>query len=61
MDTTITMTPELRDLTEGKEILWINEKSGPTWPVSEEEIEDAHRRLKRFAPFIKNVFPETVP
>lgn len=41
MDTTITMTPELRDLTEGKEILWINEKSGPTWPVSEEEIEDA--------------------
>lgn len=61
MDTTITMTQELRDLTEGKEILWINEKTAPTWPVSEEEIEDARRRLKRFAPFIKKVFPETVP
>lgn len=48
-----------------EELVWLNPKEiyykeyEKNLPVSDEELKDAEERLKRFAPFIKKVFPET--
>jgi len=52
-------------LSQQKETVWINEnkaeyeKYEKNLPVTDKEIKDAEDRLKRFAPFIRVVFPET--
>ena len=56
-----------RDIADQKETLWINDKYLPfdmvdalcQLVVTDEDIEDAARRLDRFAPYIRKCFPET--
>ena len=58
----------IRDVTEKKETVWINDKLLPfrlidglcQLVVSDEDIADAEARLARFAPYIEKCFPETV-
>lgn len=51
---------------ECKETCWLNPKLSnfelikKSLPISEEDVADASRRLKRFAPLIMRLFPETV-
>jgi len=62
-------SPILKDVSEKKEVLWINERYIPFSEyekcdnriVTEEDIRDAEERLQRFAPFIRKCFPETEP
>lgn len=53
----------MKKLTKREEFVFINEKKVPMdktkLPLSMEDIEDASRRLDRFAPFIEKCFPET--
>lgn len=57
----------IRDVTEKKETVWINDKLLPfrlidglcQLVVSDEDIADAEARLARFAPYIEKCFPET--
>ena len=57
----------IRDVTEKKETLWINDRLLPfrlieglcRLVVSDEDIADAEERLTRFAPYIEKYFPET--
>ncbi len=58
----------LKVVSQQRETLWINpqkreynsyEKSLPALPITDEEIREAEERLERFAPFIREVFPET--
>ncbi len=57
--------PLLRKAISLKEIFWINpgydsyEKAEPTLPLEERDIMEAEKRLARFAPYIRRVFPET--
>lgn len=59
--------PTIRDVTEKKETVWINDKLLPfrlidglcQLVVSDEDIADAEERLTRFAPYIEKCFPET--
>lgn len=50
-----------------RETCWINPKKEPFskgiahCPLSREDVEDASRRLERFAPFFMAAFPETIP
>ena len=61
--------PVFRDIADGKETLWINDKYLPFDEtdgfcqriVSDAEIADAEKRLRRFAPYIRKRFPETAP
>ncbi|MBB4824583.1 D-serine dehydratase [Sporosarcina luteola] len=59
--------PLIQDLIDQKEILWLNSKNGPAQigiaesGISESEVQEASARLRRFAPYIAKVFPETVP
>lgn len=58
-----------RDIAEQRETLWINDKYLPfemtdalcQLIVTDEDIADAEARLKKFAPYIKKCFPETIP
>ena len=45
----------------GDEICWVNPRCGEPGPLpyADEEIFDAEKRLQRFAPLIKRLFPET--
>lgn len=58
--------PQLAALAAGKELIWFNAHKNNTVDVpvsphgfSPEDIVDAEKRLKRFAPFIAKAFPET--
>lgn len=57
--------PLVKDLREGKEILWINPDRIPfaeaekSLELTMEDVLDAEARLERFAPFIVKCFPET--
>ena len=56
-----------RDIAYQNETLWINDKLLPfemtdalcQLVVTDEDIEDTERRLRKFAPYIKKCFPET--
>ena len=53
--------PIIDDMKQCKEILWVNSRAGEAadLPFSMADIDDAERRLKRFAPYIMAAFPET--
>jgi len=59
----------LKDVSEQKEVLWLNDKLLPfekalsmgKMIITSEEVKDAEDRLQRFAPFIAKCFPETEP
>ena len=57
--------PLLTEMIKTKEVLWINPKykqynvAIPKIPLTEEDVKGAEERLKRFAPYIAKVFPET--
>ena len=56
--------PVLAEAAAGKEVFWVNGRECPESrqgekAVSKEQIQDAARRLERFAPYLAEVFPET--
>lgn len=53
--------PILQNMKDCEDVFWLNDKSGEEaeLPFGIEDIEEAEARLKRFAPYIKKVFPET--
>lgn len=57
--------PLIGELVALKEVLWTNPKMEPfqtgvnKLPLNENDVKDAENRLKRFAPYIAKVFPET--
>lgn len=57
--------PILKEVMDTKEVLWLNpghksfSEAMKNINITEEEVKDAEARLKRFAPFIAKVFPET--
>ncbi|WP_313432176.1 D-serine ammonia-lyase [Siminovitchia terrae] len=57
--------PIISDLAAVKEVFWTNPKKEPfqtgakKLPLNENDVKDAEKRLKRFAPYIAKVFPET--
>ncbi|HDR4860084.1 MULTISPECIES: D-serine ammonia-lyase [Bacillus cereus group] len=57
--------PLVNKLIATKEVFWINphiekyERAIKDSPLNEENVKDAEERLKRFAPYIAKVFPET--
>ena len=56
--------PVLAEAAAGKEVFWVNSRECPESgqgekAVSKEQIQDAARRLERFAPYLAEVFPET--
>ena len=57
--------PVVADIAAAKEVAWINpkkeafEKAAAKMELSRKDIDDAEARLKRFAPLIMKVFPET--
>ncbi len=58
--------PLLNDIQNLKEVFWINsnytnfDNLVDNLPISYSDILDAEKRLKRFAPYIKKVFPQTI-
>ena len=63
LQTYIDKIPEVAKAARLEETFWINEKKIPHGEktitrVTPSQIEDASRRLKRFAPYLKTVFPE---
>ena len=61
----IKKNPILADIRQEKEVVWINpdltdfEMARQGAELTMKDIEDAERRLQRFAPFIMRCFPET--
>lgn len=53
--------PLIRFMSRGEEVLWVNPRrdASPSPEIADEEIADAAARLKRFAPCIRRMFPET--
>lgn len=53
--------PLIRSMSRGEEVLWVNPRrdASPFPEIADEEIADAAARLKRFAPCIRRMFPET--
>ncbi len=61
IDKLIVEHPVIQNMINCDEIFWLNEKSGSEaeLPFGMADIEDAQRRLERFAPYIMAAFPET--
>ena len=61
-----TILPKIKDLINYQETTWFNNQLVNTdealahSSLSERDILDAEARLKRFAPYIAHVFPETL-
>ena len=59
--------PLIEQMMEREEVLWINplvESTAtgiPKTGITTADVQDASDRLKRFAPYIEHVFPETKP
>lgn len=58
------MIPEVLEAAEGRAVFWLNDRKCPEdmqgeKEVSKEQIKDAADRLRRFAPYLYEVFPET--
>ena len=57
--------PVLREMRAGNEVFWMNpektdcDEAMRHIELTMEDVEDAERRLQRFAPFIRACFPET--
>ena len=57
--------PLVNNLIATEEVFWVNpnmekyETAIKNSPLNEEDVKDAEERLKRFAPYIAKVFPET--
>ncbi|WP_353949347.1 D-serine ammonia-lyase [Sporolactobacillus sp. Y61] len=53
--------PDLQPVIDKKEILWLNPRYGGTGKgvVTASDVTEAEARLRRFAPYLKTVFPET--
>ena len=61
IDKLIVEHPVIQSMINCEEIFWLNEKVGQEaeLPFGMADIEDAERRLLRFAPYIRTAFPET--
>lgn len=61
IDRLIVEHPVIQNMIDCKEIFWLNNKAGEEaqLPFGMADIEDAEKRLARFAPYIKVAFPET--
>lgn len=61
IDKLIVEHPVIQSMINCEEIFWLNEKVGQKaeLPFGMADIEDAERRLQRFAPYIRTAFPET--
>lgn len=61
----IANNPLIKNMVDKKEVVWINPKEinyteyEKNLPIKDQELKEAEERLKRFASFIKKVFPET--
>ncbi|HHZ00886.1 MAG TPA: D-serine ammonia-lyase [Tissierellia bacterium] len=59
--------PDLKDVSDLKEVIWLNPKILPYEEAAQRinmniaAIDDAEKRLEKFAPLIEKVFPETRP
>ena len=59
--------PNLKKVSELKEAFWLNpkiipyEEAAPAINLNTAAIDDAEKRLEKFAPLIEKVFPETLP
>ncbi|MFK2824114.1 D-serine ammonia-lyase [Bacillus sp. B190/17] len=55
--------PLVKEMTAGREVTWLNGQKLHTYdadlPITIEDMKEAHARLRRFAPFLAHVFPET--
>ena len=57
--------PSPEKIKKGEEVLWINpgkipfQEASENLPLTEEDIEEARKRLERFAPLLMKYFPET--
>lgn len=61
IDKLIVEHPVIQSMINCEEIFWLNEKVGQEaeLPFGMADIEEAERRLQRFAPYIRKAFPET--
>lgn len=61
IDKLIVEHPVIQSMINCEEIFWLNEKVGQEaeLPFGMADIEDAERRLQRFAPYIRKAFPQT--
>ncbi len=61
IDKLLVKHPVIQNMVNCEEIFWLNEKAGneAELPFSMEDINDAEKRLLRFAPYIRAAFPET--
>lgn len=61
IDKLIVKHPVIQNMINCDEIFWLNEKAGEEkeLPFGMADIEDAEKRLARFAPYIQAAFPET--
>ncbi|MDD4088819.1 MAG: D-serine ammonia-lyase [Tissierellia bacterium] len=63
----LTQYPNLKNVSDLKEVFWLNpkmipyEEAAPAINMDIAAIDDAEIRLKKFAPLIEKVFPETLP
>jgi D-serine dehydratase len=63
----LTKYPNLKDVSDLNEVFWLNPKLVPyeegarAINMNMAAIDDAEKRLKKFAPLIEKVFPETLP